>query len=85
LKDIRKIETLHEALWLLKDLAWCSLWRAVGMTMVLPTLVVPMWINGTAGKSWPAVCIMALLIACYLYEGIERVRDRGLAAGARDF
>src|SRR6266478_9267478 len=50
LKDIRKIENLHVALWLLKDLSWCSLWRTLGMVMVIPTLVVAIWITWHSRK-----------------------------------
>lgn len=50
MKDIRKIENLHVALWLLKDLSWCSLWRGLGMTMVIPTLAVAIWITWHSRK-----------------------------------
>ena len=121
MKDIRKIENLHVALWLLKDMAWCSLWRGLGMAMVVATLIVAVWITWHSRKV-PADCVhngavcfwicanitwmigefffndhsrgiarmfffcgMALLSGYYLYEAFEKVRDRGLAAGARDF
>ena len=38
--DTRKIENLHVALWLLKDISWCSEWRIFGLIMVVPTLAV---------------------------------------------
>ncbi len=40
LPDIRKIENVHVALWLVKDISWCSDWQWLGMLMVAPTLVV---------------------------------------------
>jgi hypothetical protein len=56
LKDIRKIENLHVALWLMKDLSWCALWRGLGMTMVIPTLAVAIWITWHSQKT-PADCV----------------------------
>lgn len=44
LKDIRKIENLHVALWLLKDASWCSSWKALGVVMIIPTLAVALQI-----------------------------------------
>lgn len=38
--DIRKIENLHVALWLLKDVSWCSDWHALGLIMIFPTLFI---------------------------------------------
>ena len=38
--DTRKIENLHVALWLLKDVSWCSDWKALGLIMIFPTLIV---------------------------------------------
>lgn len=37
--NLRKIENLHVALWLLKDCSWCSGWHWLGLTMAVPTLV----------------------------------------------
>ena len=38
--DTRKIENLHVALWLLKDVSWCSDWQTLGLIMIVPTLAV---------------------------------------------
>jgi hypothetical protein len=40
MNDTRKIENLHVALWLLKDVSWCSDWQILGLVMVVPTLLV---------------------------------------------
>jgi hypothetical protein len=40
MQDTRKIENLHVALWLLKDCSWVSEWKALGLLMVIPTLLV---------------------------------------------
>ena len=37
--EIRVLENLHVALWLLKDVSWCSEWRLFGMFMAIPTVI----------------------------------------------
>jgi hypothetical protein len=34
----RKMENMHIVFWLLKDISWCMIWKALGMAMILPTL-----------------------------------------------
>jgi prepilin signal peptidase PulO-like enzyme (type II secretory pathway) len=34
----RKLENLHIALWLIKDLAWVMIWKPLGLFMILPTM-----------------------------------------------
>ena len=34
----RNMENLHILFWLIKDLAWCMVWKPLGLLMVLPTL-----------------------------------------------
>ena len=34
----RKTENLHILFWLVKDIAWCMVWRPLGLLMVVPTL-----------------------------------------------
>ena len=34
----RNMENMHILFWLIKDLAWCMVWRPLGLLMVLPTL-----------------------------------------------
>jgi len=36
----RKMENLHIVFWLFKDISWCMTWRALGITMIIPTLFV---------------------------------------------
>lgn len=36
----RKMENLHIVFWLFKDVAWCMVWRPLGITMIFPTLIV---------------------------------------------
>ena len=34
----RKMENTHILFWLVKDIAWCMVWRPLGLLMVVPTL-----------------------------------------------
>ena len=37
----RKMENLHIVFWLFKDVAWCMIWKPLGIVMIIPTL----WIS----------------------------------------
>ena len=36
----RKMENLHIAFWLFKDIAWCMFWKPLGMAMIVPTMII---------------------------------------------
>lgn len=36
----RRMENLHIVFWLFKDVAWCMLWKPLGIIMILPTLII---------------------------------------------
>jgi hypothetical protein len=40
----RRMENMHIAFWLMKDISWCMIWRELGMAMIVPTLSVAIWI-----------------------------------------
>jgi len=40
----RRMENMHIAFWLLKDISWCMIWKELGITMIIPTLSVAIWI-----------------------------------------
>jgi hypothetical protein len=40
----RRMENLHIAFWLMKDISWCMIWKSLGIFMVIPTLSVAIWI-----------------------------------------
>jgi len=40
----RKMENMHIAFWLMKDISWCMIWKELGMLMIVPTLSVAIWI-----------------------------------------
>lgn len=36
----RKMENMHIAFWLVKDISWCMIWKELGLLMILPTLTI---------------------------------------------
>ena len=36
----RKMENLHIVFWLFKDVAWCMVWKPLGIIMIIPTLAI---------------------------------------------
>jgi hypothetical protein len=36
----RKMENLHIVFWLFKDVAWCMVWKPLGIAMIFPTLII---------------------------------------------
>ncbi len=36
----RMMENLHIVFWLFKDLAWCLVWKPIGIIMIIPTLII---------------------------------------------
>ncbi len=43
--SFRKMENMHIAFWLMKDISWCMIWRELGIAMIVPTLSVAIWIS----------------------------------------
>jgi hypothetical protein len=41
----RRMENMHVVFWLLKDIGWCMIWKPLGITMIVPTLSVAIWIS----------------------------------------
>lgn len=40
----RKMENLHIVFWIIKDMSWCMGWTYLGITMIIPTLLVAVFI-----------------------------------------
>ena len=45
MSQLKAKENLHVVFWLLKDFAWLMHFRLLGMTMVLPTVILGIWIT----------------------------------------
>ena len=43
--SIKKIENVHILFWLLKDIAWCLVWKPLGILMIAPTLFIAIFIT----------------------------------------
>ncbi len=42
---IRKMENMHIAFWLMKDISWCMIWKELAILMIVPTISVAIWIS----------------------------------------
>jgi hypothetical protein len=40
----RRLENMHIAFWLMKDISWCMIWKTLGIIMIVPTLSVAIYI-----------------------------------------
>ncbi len=44
MEKLRKLENVHLLLWLAKDISWLMDWKVAGMTMILPTFSLAVWL-----------------------------------------
>lgn len=60
---MENLQNLHVTFWLLKDCAWCSLWKQAGLALIAPTIFVAVVIAWQSRNSLPdfihnvAVCL----------------------------
>jgi hypothetical protein len=52
----RKMENLHIVFWLFKDVAWCMIWKPMGLVMILPTLMIAVMIAWRTRKIVSELC-----------------------------
>jgi hypothetical protein len=52
----RKMENLHIVFWLFKDVAWCMIWKPLGIVMIFPTLIISIVIAWRTRKMVSEVC-----------------------------
>jgi len=52
----RKMENLHIIFWLFKDIAWCMVWRPLGVIMIIPTLLISIIIAWRTRKIFSELC-----------------------------
>ena len=52
----RKMENLHIVFWLFKDVAWCLVWKPLGMLMIIPTLMISIIIAWQTRKFISELC-----------------------------
>jgi hypothetical protein len=41
----RRLENMHIAFWLMKDISWCMIWKPLGVAMIIPTLAIAIYIS----------------------------------------
>jgi hypothetical protein len=91
-KQLRHLENLHIPLWLIKDTCWMMQWKTVGISMVLPTLAVAVYICIITRQSplrfWPNVAVTFWLSANSTWMlgeffgfNFQKVALSGFAAG----
>jgi hypothetical protein len=42
--NYRRMENMHIVFWLFKDIAWCMIWKPLGIIMIFPTLFISIMI-----------------------------------------
>lgn len=52
----RKMENLHIVFWLFKDVAWCMIWKPLGLLMIIPTLTIAVIITIRTRQYMSEVC-----------------------------
>lgn len=52
----RKMENLHIVFWLFKDVAWCMIWKPLGLLMIIPTLTIAVIITIRTRQFMSEVC-----------------------------
>ena len=52
----RRMENMHIVFWLFKDVAWCMIWRPLGIAMIFPTLIIAIVISWRTRKYMSELC-----------------------------
>lgn len=52
----RKMENLHIVFWLFKDIAWCMIWKPLGIVMIFPTLIISILIAWRTRQYMSELC-----------------------------
>ncbi|MBC7722914.1 MAG: hypothetical protein H7068_12875 [Pedobacter sp.] len=50
------MENLHIVFWLFKDVAWCMVWKPLGIVMIIPTLAISIIIAWRTRQIVPELC-----------------------------
>jgi hypothetical protein len=58
----RKMENLHIVFWLIKDLSWCMTWKALGIAMIIPTLIIAIVISWRTRHIVSEICHNAAIV-----------------------
>jgi hypothetical protein len=66
MRTIRHYENLHIPLWLLKDTCWMLQWRYLGITMIVPTLAVAIYLTYKSCRDKNAEWLINLAITFWI-------------------
>src|SRR5262245_39650686 len=66
---IRRLENIHIAIWLCKDMAWCSLWKTAGLLFSCPALLLQFWLTWQSRRNDEEFC-HNLAVACWICANI---------------
>ncbi len=62
---LRQFENLHIIFWLLKDMAWSMGWRLMGISMIIPTLLISIYMTRKF-KGNPSEWYHNLAVICWI-------------------
>lgn len=62
---LRRYENLHIIFWLLKDMAWSMGWRFMGISMIIPTLLISIYMTKKF-KGNPSEWYHNLAVICWI-------------------
>jgi hypothetical protein len=62
---LRRFENLHIIFWLLKDMAWSMGWRLKGISMIIPTLLISIYMTRKF-KGNPSEWYHNLAVICWI-------------------
>ncbi len=62
---LRRYENLHIIFWLLKDMAWSMGWRYMGISMIIPTLLISIYMTKKF-KGNPSEWYHNLAVICWI-------------------
>lgn len=64
---LRRFENLHIIFWLLKDMAWSMGWRYMGISMIIPTLLISIYmtkkLKGNASEFYHNLAVICWIVA----------------------
>jgi len=61
----RKMENAHIIFWLFKDIGWCMGWKALGIVMIFPTLILSIVISWRT-RQMPSELAHNLAVTCWI-------------------
>lgn len=83
--SIRKIENVHIAFWLLKDIGWIQDLHLLGITMVIPTLLMAVWLTWHTRHDRGECCHSAAVVCWIVANAIWMIGEFFLNDSTRPY